>query len=70
MPMNIIQNPNHALATLHTFNHTPYGTKLLLQRFMPPILQRPITPTPSIPLRIPLLRQMPLAVRDYLAHML
>jgi hypothetical protein len=42
----------------------------LLQRIMPPILQRPVTPTPGIPLRMLLLRQMPLTVRDNPAHML
>ena len=37
---------------------------------MPPILQRPITLTPCITLRLLLLRQMPLTIRDHLPHML
>lgn len=37
---------------------------------MAPILQRPVTPTPGIPLRVLLLRQVPLTVRDHPPHML
>lgn len=36
---------------------------------MPPILQRPITPTPRITLGLLLLRQMPLTIRHHLPHM-
>ena len=37
---------------------------------MTPILQTPITPTPRIQLRLPLLRQMPFTIRHHLPHML
>ena len=45
-------------------------TVLLLQRIVPPVLQRPITATLRVHFRPLLLRQMSLAVRHHPAHML
>jgi len=42
----------------------------LARKKLTPVLQRPRTPTLRILLRLPLLRQMPLAISNSLAHMI